>query len=185
VERRFASVAGRCALAVLAAAAAFALVEPFAIMNFPRFMHDFIEQSTMVRNAGVYPYTTQYMHTAKYGYDIEQLVVWCMAPPLGLTAVWATVTRLGTAMADAPHRRVGVVVVGHPVLSGHRLVRGEISTVPAADLSVDDLVGGRVAGAEVSQRHSFRARSAAGRGGRHSGGPRCRSCPFIPSSTRW
>ena len=97
VERRLLSVAGRCVLAVLAAAAAFALVEPYAILRFDRFYHDILEQSHMVRNAGVFPYTTQYMGTPKYGYDLWQLVVWGMAPLLGLTAVWATVARVGVA----------------------------------------------------------------------------------------
>jgi YYY domain-containing protein len=97
VERQLASVAGRLLLGVLAAAAAFALAQPYAILDFHAFIHDIFEQSTMVRNAGVFPYTVQYMGTVKYWYDIEQLVVWGMAPALGLVAVWASVTRVGVA----------------------------------------------------------------------------------------
>jgi len=96
-ERRFLSVAGRLALAALAFAFAFVAVEPYAVLRFDRFYHDIFEQSTMVRNAGVYPYTTQYMHTPKYWYDLTQLVVWGMAPPLGIVAVWASVTRVAVA----------------------------------------------------------------------------------------
>src|ERR1700687_10497 len=97
VERRLLSVAGRCGLAVGAAVAAFAIAEPYAIINYQKFMHDFLEQSHMVRNAGALPFTTQYMHTTKFAYDLDQLIVWCMGPALGLVAVWATLTRVGTA----------------------------------------------------------------------------------------
>ena len=97
VERQFLSVATRLLLAVVAAAAAFALAQPYAILDFRAFIHDIFEQSTMVRNAGVFPYTVQYMGTVKYWYDIEQLVVWGMAPALGIVAVWATLVRVGVA----------------------------------------------------------------------------------------
>ena len=97
VERRFLSVAGRLLMGVVAAAAAFALAQPYAILDFRAFIHDIFEQSSMVRNAGLFPYTMQYMGTVKYWYDIEQLVVWGMAPALGLVAVWASVTRVGVA----------------------------------------------------------------------------------------
>jgi YYY domain-containing protein len=96
-ERRLVSVAARTGLAVLAAAGAFALAQPYALIDFPRFYRDIIEQSSMVRTAGVFPYTTQYMHTPKYLYELTQLVLWCMGPALGVVAVWASVTRPATA----------------------------------------------------------------------------------------
>ena len=94
VERRFVAVTGRLLLAMVAALGAFALAEPYAVLRFERFYHDIVEQSHMVRSAGVFPYTTQYMHTPKYLYDIQQLIVWGMAPALGIVAVWATVARV-------------------------------------------------------------------------------------------
>ena len=97
VERRFLPVAGRCLLAVIAAVAAFALAEPYALIDSKAFLHDIFEQSSMVRNAGAYPYTTQYMHTPKYIYDLTQLVVWGMAPALGVVALWASATRVAVA----------------------------------------------------------------------------------------
>ncbi len=96
-ERRLLSVAGRLALAVLVAAAAFALAQPYAVLDFRAFIHDIFEQSQMVRHAGVFPYTVQYMGTVKYWYDVQQLVLWGMAPALGIAAVWATLTRVGVA----------------------------------------------------------------------------------------
>ena len=92
-EDGFARAAGWTLLALLAAVAGFAFGEPYGLLNFSRFYRDVAEQSVMVRNAGAYPYTTQYMHLTKYWYEVEQLVLWCMAPLLGLTAVWATASR--------------------------------------------------------------------------------------------
>ncbi|MBP1684993.1 MAG: hypothetical protein H6Q33_1136 [Deltaproteobacteria bacterium] len=100
VERRFLSVAGRCSLAVAAALLAFAVAEPYGVLRFSRFFHDIFEQSHMVRNAGVFPYTTQYMGTPKYWYDLAQLVLWGMAPALGVAAVWASATRVVTAWRE-------------------------------------------------------------------------------------
>jgi YYY domain-containing protein len=100
VERRLVRVLGQLAVAVVAAGAAFALAEPYAILRFDRFYHDIVEQSHMVRNAGAFPYTTQYMGTVKYAYEISQMVLWGMAPLLGIVAVWATVVRIGTAFRE-------------------------------------------------------------------------------------
>ena len=48
------------------------------------FYRDIFEQSRMVRNAGVYPYTNQYMaHAEVRATTSTQLVLWGMAPPLG------------------------------------------------------------------------------------------------------
>ena len=100
VERRVLPVAGRGVLAVVAAAFAFAVAEPYGVIRFPRFYHDIVEQSQMVRNAGVFPFTTQYMGTPKYWYDLTQLIVWGMAPLLGGVAVWATAMRVPAAALE-------------------------------------------------------------------------------------
>lgn len=97
-ERAVLPIAARLGLAVLAAALAFAIAEPYALLRFDRFYHDIVEQSHMVRNAGVFPYTTQYMHTPKYVYELTQLVVWGMAPALGVVAVWASGARIVAAV---------------------------------------------------------------------------------------
>ncbi|MFI5396738.1 MAG: DUF2298 domain-containing protein [Candidatus Binatia bacterium] len=100
VERRFVPIAARCGLAVAAAVLAFAVAEPYGVIRFSRFYHDILEQSHMVRNAGAFPYTTQYMGTPKYWYDLEQLIIWGMAPALGLAAVWGTATRVVGALRE-------------------------------------------------------------------------------------
>lgn len=85
--------ASKVAAGVLLAAAGFAATQPYALFNFSRYAHDILEQSNMVRHAGLFPYTNQYMHTPKYLYELSQLVLWCMGPALGLAAVWAAATR--------------------------------------------------------------------------------------------
>jgi YYY domain-containing protein len=97
VERRFFPVAASVVVAVVAAFLAFAVAEPYGLLRFDRFYHDIVEQSHMVRNAGDFPYTTQYMNTPKYAYEIVQLVVWCMGPLLGLAALWGTGSRIVSA----------------------------------------------------------------------------------------
>ncbi|GBD26194.1 Serine/threonine-protein kinase PknD [bacterium HR30] len=92
-EGRFGASLGKVAAAVLLAGATFAIAQPYALLNFSRYAHDILEQSNMVRNAGLFPYTNQYMHTPKYLYELTQLVLWCMAPALGLVSVWAAALR--------------------------------------------------------------------------------------------
>lgn len=84
----------RAGLATLAAAAAFVIGQPYAVLAFPEFWRQVVEQGAMVRNAGSLPYTIQYAGVPRYAYDAWQMVAWGMGPPLGLAAVWATVRAL-------------------------------------------------------------------------------------------
>ena len=63
VERRFFPIVGKALLALLAVGAAFFAGQPYAILNWERYSHDIEEQSRMVRNAGIFPYTNQYVGT--------------------------------------------------------------------------------------------------------------------------
>ncbi len=93
-------VVGRGGLAVLCLAVAFAIGQPYALLDFPSYFHDLEEQSRMVRQAGLLPYTNQYIGVPKYVYDLSQLVLWGMAPPLGVVAIWATASRLLGALRE-------------------------------------------------------------------------------------
>lgn len=93
-------VAGRGLLATLCVALAFAAGQPYAFLDFAAYSRDITEQSRMVREAGLLPYTNQYVGVPKYVYDLTQLVLWGMAPPLGLVAVWATATRVVGAVRE-------------------------------------------------------------------------------------
>src|SRR5262245_22109684 len=87
-------------LAVLCIGLAFAAGMPYAFLDFASYYHDVEEQSRMVRQAGLLPYTNQYIGVAKYGYDLSQLVIWGMAPPLGVVALWATGSRVIGALRE-------------------------------------------------------------------------------------
>ena len=73
------------------AVAFFVLGQPYAILDFHAYIHDILEQSRMVRNAGIVPYTNQYIGVPKYLYDLQQMILWGMAPLLGFAAVWGTI----------------------------------------------------------------------------------------------
>ena len=66
----------------------FAAVQPYAFIDFARFMGDVVEQSEMVRRIRDYPYTRQYVDTAPYLYHVRQLATWGLGLPLGVV-VWA------------------------------------------------------------------------------------------------
>ena len=89
---------------------AFALAQPYAILDWSRFSSDVIEQSEMVRRIRDYPYTRQYVDTTPYLYHIQQLTTWGLGWPLGIVAwagtLWAAVRGLSRTWA------VGYLVVG-------------------------------------------------------------------------
>jgi YYY domain-containing protein len=74
----------------------FVLGEPYAILD-AQFLHDILEQSRMVRNAGIVPYTNQYIGVPKFLYELQQMILWGMAPLLGLAAVWGTILCIARA----------------------------------------------------------------------------------------
>ncbi len=100
VERRFFPIVGKALLAVLAVGSAFFIGQPYAILNWERYSHDIQEQSGMVRNAGRFPYTNQYIGTPKYFYELEQMILWGMAPALGITAVVGAGARLWNLLRE-------------------------------------------------------------------------------------
>lgn len=100
VERRFFPIAGKALLALLTVVAAFFVGQPYAFLNWTRYSHDIEEQSRMVRNAGLFPYTNQYVGTPKYFYELEQMILWGMAPALGLAAVIGTGARILGALRE-------------------------------------------------------------------------------------
>ncbi|HYV42204.1 MAG TPA: glycosyltransferase family 39 protein, partial [Thermoanaerobaculia bacterium] len=85
----------------VAAVVFFVLGQPYAILDFHAYIHDILEQSRMVRNAGIVPYTNQYIGVPKYLYDLQQMILWGMAPLLGLAAVWGTILCVQRAFRKA------------------------------------------------------------------------------------
>lgn len=81
-------------LAALSISAGFFLLgEPYALFD-PQFLHDVREQSEMVRQAGIVPYTIQYLGTVPYLDDLRQAFTWGMGPALGLAAALGTLAAL-------------------------------------------------------------------------------------------
>src|SRR5262249_59666141 len=72
----------------------FALGQPYALLDFPAFRSDILEQSRMVRHAGGVPYTNQYIGVPKFLYELKEMVLWGMGPLLGLAAVAGTAVGL-------------------------------------------------------------------------------------------
>ncbi len=73
-------VAGMVALAL----ATFAITNPFAVLEFPRFAENIAAQASMARGAVILPYTLPYRGTLPYLYPIAQQLTWGMGPVLGL-----------------------------------------------------------------------------------------------------
>ncbi|MGQ9710248.1 MAG: glycosyltransferase family 39 protein [Anaerolineae bacterium] len=75
---------GRAAGAIGAALATFAITNPFAVLEFPRFLTNVAIQAALARGAVLVPYTLQYRGTWPYLYPVIQQLVWGMGPVLGL-----------------------------------------------------------------------------------------------------
>lgn len=74
----------RAAGALGVALATFAVTNPFAVLEFPRFLTHVAAQAALARGAILVPYTLQYRGTLPYLYPIVQQLVWGMGPVLGL-----------------------------------------------------------------------------------------------------
>ena len=86
-------------LSGLTALVTFALAQPYAFLDFPKFSHDVLEQSRMVRRAGLFAFTNQYVGTSKLLYPLSEMALWGMGPLLFLAAL------AGTLKAAARFRR--------------------------------------------------------------------------------
>ena len=76
----------------------FVVAQPYAILDYREYSRSIIEQSHMVRYAGDYPYTNQYVGVPKYLYELQEMVLWGMGPLLGLAAIAGTLLRCGRSV---------------------------------------------------------------------------------------
>ena len=88
LAERVAAALNGLVLGGAASVVVFAAVQPYAFIDFARFMGDVVEQSEMVRRIRDYPYTRQYVDTTPYWYHVRQLATWGLGLPLGIVA-WA------------------------------------------------------------------------------------------------
>ncbi len=90
------------ALSLLAALLAFAATNPFALIEFDRFVAGLRTQSQMLQGDEQVPFTQQYHGTLPYLYPLEQQVRWGMGLPLGLVAVAGLIYALYRAWRRPP-----------------------------------------------------------------------------------
>ena len=160
-----------------ATALGFALGQPYALLDPRAFLHDVVEQSQMVRTAGLFPYTNQYVGVPKGIYDLRELVVWGMGPALGLTALIGLGLALAADGSGAPGRRGAPARLGPAVRGHHHVVRRQVPALPAAAVPAARPVGGR--GAAAVGRRPPRTLGA----GRRGRPPRPATCWRLGPST--
>ena len=76
--------AGAVALAV------FFVLTPYALLDFDSFIGDLVAQTDMARQAGLWPFTYQYVNTPVFSYQIHQTTAWGLGIPLGIVA-WLSI----------------------------------------------------------------------------------------------
>ena len=65
----------------------FAMLQPYALLDFHKFFGDLGWETGIARTAGTVPYTVQYVGTPiNYLYEIRQSAVWALGLPLGIVA---------------------------------------------------------------------------------------------------
>ena len=79
------------ALAGMAVAlAAFFLVTPYGLLYLSNFLAEQAAQANMANNAGLWPFTIQYVGTPAFFYQFKQVGVWGFGPLLGVVA-WSSI----------------------------------------------------------------------------------------------
>ena len=81
---------GHAALAGVVALGVFFISAPYALLDVGAFVGDLAAQTRMARNAGLWPFTIQYVDTPAFIYQIQQSSVWGLGIPLGIVA-WASI----------------------------------------------------------------------------------------------
>ncbi len=83
-------IAGHALLAGVVTLAVFFVTTPYAFIDIGAFAADVMAQTRMARNAGLWPFTTQYVDTPAFLYQIKQTAVWGLGLPLGVVA-WLSI----------------------------------------------------------------------------------------------
>lgn len=94
-----------------AALATFAVTNPFAVGEFPRFLDNVAAQAALAHGAVLAPYTLQYRGTPPYLYPVIQQLAWGMGPVLGLLGLGGLVWMAGRAVRGPLSPPAWVVLV--------------------------------------------------------------------------
>jgi len=89
---------------------AFALTNPFALIQFPAFWRNVAEQAALARGVLDVPYTRQFHGTCPYLYPVIQQLRWGMGWPLGLVAFGGLAYAIWQAVRKPPRRAEWVVL---------------------------------------------------------------------------
>ena len=93
----------RTILAALIAFAAFAVAQPYALIDFSTYVNDVLTQANMARGQLELPFTIQYENTTPWLYHLRNLVIWGLGIPLGVAALAGTIF---IAWRAARHRTI-------------------------------------------------------------------------------
>lgn len=80
----------------------FLIFEPYALIDFPTFWRQTLEQHRMTKSALTFPYTLQYVGTTPYLYHLKNLVLWGMGLPLGLLSLIASLWLMVRLIIEVP-----------------------------------------------------------------------------------
>ena len=102
---RDAAVCGVVAVAV------FFVTAPYAFIDFGEFVSDLAFQTRMANNAGLVPFTVQYVDTPAFFYQISQSSVWGLGLPLGIIAWVAVPITVVLAFTNPATRRADLLLL--------------------------------------------------------------------------
>ena len=102
---------GHAALAGAVAAGVFFISAPYAVLDVGAFMGDLGAQTRMASNAGLWPFTIQYIDTPAFIYQIQQSSVWGLGIPLGIVAWGSIPFTAGVAALSKTARRSDLFVL--------------------------------------------------------------------------
>ncbi len=96
--------------AAAVAVAAFFLVTPYGLLYLSNFLAEQAAQTNMANNAGLWPFTIQYVGTPAFLYQFKQTAVWGLGLPLGLAA-WAAIVFTAILAWQGSFARRGDVLI--------------------------------------------------------------------------
>ncbi len=97
-------VLGHAAAAALVAAVVFFITTPYALLDARAFVGDVLTQAEMASNAGLWPFTVQYIDTPPFLYQLQQSSVWGLGLPLGVVA-WLAIPFTAVMLFRSPETR--------------------------------------------------------------------------------
>ena len=109
--------AGHAAVAASVAILVFFFSSPYAFLDFGAFVGDVTAQTRMANNAGLWPFTVQYIDTPAFLYQMRQTTIWGLGIPLGIVAWIAIPFTIAFAVLGRHTRRADLLLLAWVVPS--------------------------------------------------------------------